>query len=316
MTEYPPTDAEPIVPELDEHAAAEAALARLEDRSGAFTSYAIARDFLELSEIFAGSFERVKDEDWNRRTDRRADGWTMRQALAHTTAAAELFNQVILTGLEGRPVVIPGFVSRDQLKEINQAAIEARTEQSVPELITAFLAALHAAARIAAPLAADQLGRIVPVPFYGTAPTVAELFGCSLAHAGIIHGAQLAVARSRPIWIFFQPGMMRRQLTRLFHLLGLVYWPERGGDLHATIGVNVAGQGGGSWYVRVGPDGGQGKIGRARTTDVTFSFASADLLCRVLTYQTRPWRHLVLRRIRINGNLGLARRIPQLFAPT
>ncbi|MGQ9927887.1 MAG: saccharopine dehydrogenase NADP-binding domain-containing protein [Chloroflexaceae bacterium] len=305
----PAAEAEP-----DELAAAEEALARLEDRIGAFTAYTIASDFLELQEIYRGSFERIKDDDWNRRIERRAEPWTMRQALAHTLTMTETYNQIIRSGLEGRPTSIPGLASREDIPSFNAAAIAPSAERPIGELMSAFLEALGAAARMAAPLGAESLGKQVAAPFFSRVPTVAELFGCSLANAGIVRGAHLAVSRSRPVWIFFSPGMMRRQLTRFFHLLGLSYWPERGGDLYATIAINVKGQGGGSWHIRIGPEGGRGKIGRARTTDVTFTFAGADLLCRLLTGQTRPWRHMVMGRMQVSGNLGLARRVPGLFA--
>lgn len=305
-----------VAEESGDQAEAEAALARLEDRIGAFTSYTIAADFLELREIFAGTFERMKEEDWARRSERRAEGWTRRQALAHVDAIAQAYNQAITAAVEGRPIAIPGFGDRADLKAFNQAAIEARADVPVEDLVTSFLDALSDAARIAAPLSIENMIRPQSLPHFSSTPTVAELFGASLAHAGIIHGAQLVATRTRPIWIYFQPGMMRRQLTRLVHLLGLTYWPERGGELHATIAVNVAGQGGGSWIIRVSPGGGQGKIGLARTNDVTFSFASADLFCRLITYQTSPWRSLLLRRLRVSGNLSLARRLPNLFTPT
>lgn len=300
----------------EEQAAAEAALARLEDRIGAFTSYTLAADFLELREIYAGTFERMKEEEWGRRTERRPEGWTRRQALAHVDAVAHTYNRAIEAGLEGRPVEVAGMAQRSDLKAANQAAIEARAELPVADLAASFLGALEGAARLAATLEADGMGRLVPVPFFGTTPTVAELFGCSLAHAGIIHGAQLALARSRPIWIYFQPGMMRRQITRFIHNFALAYWPERGGGLHATIGFNIAGQGGGSWFVRVGPGGGVGKIGLARTNDVTFTVAGSDLFCKLMTYQTSVWRPLALRQLRVSGNLRLARRLPELFRPT
>jgi len=314
LPEPTPSVAAPVEAEQDELAAAEEALARLEDRIGAFTAYTIASDFLELQEIYRGSFERVKDDDWNRRIERRAEPWTMREALAHTLTMTETYNQIIQSGLEGRPASIPGLARREDIPSFNEAALAANAERPIGELISAFLEALGAAARLCAPLGAESLGKQVAAPFFSRVPTVAELFGCSLANAGIVRGAHLAVSRSRPVWIFFSPGMMRRQLTRFFHLLGLSYWPERGGELYAIIAINVKGQGGGSWHVRIGPEGGRGKIGRARTTDVTFTFASADLLCRLLTGQTRPWRHMVMGRMQVSGNLGLARRVPGLFA--
>lgn len=312
-----PPDEPDEPPPSPEQAEAEAALARLEDRSGAFTPYTLAADFLELREILAGSLERVRPEGWSKRTtDRRPKGWTLRQTLAHLDAVAQLYNHVITTGLAGEPVAIPGFTRREDLKVVNEAAMAARAELPVAELSASLLAALDEAARLAGQLAPEQLGRLVPVPFFGATPTIAELFGASLSHAGIIHGAQIAISRARPVWIFYQPGMMRRQLTRLFHAFGLVYWPERGGNMHATFQFSAAGQGGGSWYVRANPRGGYGRIGIARTTDVSMRFASADLLCRVLTGGRVPMRQIIFQQLRVSGNLALARRLGTLFTPT
>lgn len=311
----PQPPAEP--PPTTEQLAAEQALSQLEDRSGAFTPYALAADFLELREILAGSFERVKPESWERRTtDRRPQGWTLRQTLAHLDAVAQLYNYVAAAGLAGEPVQIPNFARREDLRAVNDAAMEARAELPVAELCASLLSALDEGARVAGQLGPEQLGRQVAVPFFGATPTVAELLGASLCHAGIVHGAQIATSRSRPLWIFYQPGMMRRQLTRFFHVFGLAYWPERGGSLYATVQFSAAGQGGGSWYVRATPQGGYGRIGIARTIDLSMRFASADLLCRVLTGAGLPWRQIVLQQLRLAGNLALARRLPSLFTPT
>ncbi|MFV9507508.1 MAG: DinB family protein [Oscillochloridaceae bacterium umkhey_bin13] len=309
-----PTEAEQAAAEA-EQAAAEA-LARLEDRIGAYTSYTLAGDFLELREIFDGTLERISEADWDRRTDRRTQGWTRRETLAHVEAVTEAFYQAALAGSEGRTISFPDFTARTDLPTINQAMIEARAELPVDELRANLLERFTQTARLAAGLTAEQMGRVVTVPFYGSPPTVAELIGASLAHAGIIHGAQLALNRSRPIWIYFHPSMMRRQITRLVHMLGLSYWPERGGELHATLAIHIEGQGGGSWIVRVSPEGGMGKIGLARTNDVSYTFASADLFCRLMTYQTKPWRHLLTRKLRVAGQLGLAGRVPRYFSPT
>lgn len=314
VPELPTTPGEPQ-PTAEERAAEEA-LARLEDRSGAFVSYTIAADFLELRELFAGSFERMRDEDWLRRSDRRPGGWTLRQALAHVDAVAEVYNSAIGAGLAGRPVRVPGLERRGDLKVVNRDAMAARAELPVAELSASFLGHLEEAARLAAPLQEAQLGRQVAVPFFGTQPTIAELFGSSLAHAGIVHGAQLALSRARPVWIYYQPGMMRRQLTRFFHMFGLAYWPERGGGLHATLGFHAEGPGGGSWTVRAHPTGGRGKIGIPRTADVSFYFASTELMCDVFTFQTQALRQLMARRLRIKGSLRLASRITSLFTAT
>ncbi|NTW01733.1 MAG: SCP2 sterol-binding domain-containing protein, partial [Oscillochloris sp.] len=86
--------------------------------------------------------------------------------------------------------------------------------------------------------------------------------------------------------------------------------------LHAALAFHIEGQGGGSWFIRVDPAGGKGQIGTVRTADVSLRFVSADLLCRVVTFQANILRIMITRRLRVRGNLRLAMRIPHLFSPT
>ncbi|NNJ08939.1 hypothetical protein EKD04_001205 [Chloroflexales bacterium ZM16-3] len=289
----------------------------IDDRIGAFAAYTLAADLLDLREIYAGYLRRIPEDAWSRRTERRPSGWTLLETLAHLGAAAEIFNISVEQSLAGKPISIPGIARRTELPAANRAAINERLPLGPAALTAALLESLIHAARIASGLSPEQLAIQVETPYYGGHPTIAELFGASLTHAGMIHGAQVAVgARAQTIWSFYSPSVMRRQITRAFHTMGLAYWPERGGSLHAALAFNVEGQGGGSWHIRVDPSGGEGRIGTVRTADVTLSFASADLLCQVVTLQAKLVRSVLTRRLRIRGNLRLAARIPHLFTPT
>ncbi|NJN16306.1 MAG: DinB family protein [Oscillochloris sp.] len=289
----------------------------LEDRIGAFSPSILATDALELREILQGFFERIKPDAWLRRTERRPGGWTLHETVAHIEAVTGGYLYAVEAGLAGRSPEIPGLSQRRDLANWNRAQIAARAEQEPQALCAAILEQLSLLARIAGSLTPDPLTRSVPTPMYGGDATIGELLGGALTHIGIVHGAQLAQgARSQPIWIWYRAGMMRRQLTRFFHLMGLAYWPERGGSLHATIAFSASGSGGGSWYVRVAPSGGYGRIGRVRTADLTLEFASVDLLCRAITLHVRPLRYLLLRQIKLRGNLRLATRFGRYFIPT
>ncbi len=289
----------------------------LDDRIGAFDPYTLAADLLALREIYAGYIERIPQEAWGRRTERRSSGWTLLETMAHLDAVATVFNTSVEQALAGEPISVPGIQKRSDLPAANRASIDERVPLGHAALTNSLLAALTRAAKVASGLSVEQLAMQVTTPYYGGRPTIAELLGASLTHTGIIHGAQVAVGgRRQAIWSFYNPGMMRRQLTRAFHTIGLAYWPERGGDLHAVLAFNVEGQGGGSWVIRVDPSGGEGRIGTVRTADVRLNFASADLLCRVVTLRANVVQSVVLRRLRIRGNLRLAARIPHLFNPT
>jgi len=289
----------------------------LDDRIGAFTPYTLAADLLTLREIYAGYLQRITNDAWTRRTERRPVGWTLLEVLAHLGAMSHGFNASVEQAVANQPISIPGITARSDMRAANRAAIDERLHLGPPALGESLLDSLSVAARLASGLSPEQLATLVDHPYYGTPPTIAELLGTSLIHAGMIHGAQVAVgARGQPIWNFYDPGMMRRQITRAFHTIGLAYWPERGGNLHATLAFNIGGQGGGSWYIRFGPEGSKGAIGTVRTADVTLTFAKADVLCRVLTLQNSIWPYVLMRKLQIKGSLRLASRISRFFIPT
>ncbi len=290
----------------------------MEDRTGAFEPYTLAADLLELREIYAGFFERVAEDDWARPTERRPEAWTLHQTVAHLAATAIGLNQAITATLEGMPGPFAGRdLQRSELKAFNQEALDAIVEHTDAELVEMLLGALSEAARIAARTEEPVLSQPIAMPFYHSNPTIAQTLAVQLVHAGIVHGAQVAVGpRAQPIWTYYRPGFMRRQLTRLLLNMALTYWPERAGDLHATISFTVNGKGGGSWYLSVAPELARAYMGKADKPTVALTFASAELFCKVITYRTRIVRNLMLRRIRVNGDLGLAQRFTGYFTPT
>ncbi len=288
-----------------------------DDRIGAFSSYTLAADLLKLHEIFVGYVERIPNDAWIRRTERRPSGWTLLETLAHLDAIATIFNLSIEQVLANQPIQIAGFTTRHDLRALNRRAIDERMTLGYSALSESFLDSLRHTARLTSAMSHTQLSTTIEHPYFSSRPTMAELIGTSLVHAGMVHAAQLAVgARMQPIWNLYDPGMMRRQLTRAFHMVGLAYWPERGGNLHATLVFQIDGQGGGRWFVRIDPSGGEGRLGRVRTADVTLTFASADLLCRVVTMQTEVWPLFLIRKLHVRGNLILAARMSRLFILT
>jgi hypothetical protein len=290
----------------------------MDDRSGAFEPYTLAADLLEVREIYAGHFERFTADDWARPTERRPEAWTLHETVAHLAAVAIGLNQAIDATLEGTPGPLTGRnLQRSDLKTFNREALDALAPQTSADLVALLLDAMSAAARTAARLEASTLATPVEMPFYHTNPTIAQMLGIQLVHPGLVHGAQVAVGqRAQPIWNFYRPGLMRRQLTRFFMNMALVYWPERAGDLHATISFTVNGKGGGSWYISVAPELARAYMGKAEKSTVALTFASAELFCKALTYRTSLWRNVLLRRIRVSGDLGLARSFPRYFLPT
>jgi hypothetical protein len=119
------------------------------------------------------------------------------------------------------------------------------------------------------------------------------------------------------LWTDYSPDLMRRQLTRFFcGLLSPCYWPERGGDLRATINWWVPGAGGGRWHVLINPQGGDAGEGWAKAETVTIWARNANALCRLFTLQVSPLRAALTGTMLAWGNVPLAFRLLRLFRPT
>ncbi|MGH2768258.1 MAG: hypothetical protein ACRDIF_04795, partial [Actinomycetota bacterium] len=166
-------------------------------------------------------------------------------------------------------------------------------------------------------LTSEQLAMSLVIPAYNRPLTVAELVGAQLAHAGIVHAAQLTNgAGARPLWTSYEPEPMRRQITRAFNLISHAYLPERGGDLYASVNFTVSGKGGGRWYLTLAPDGGASGEGRVRRPPLTIWVRSPHALCSILTSQISVGRAVATGKAMAWGDLRLAFRLPHLFLGT
>jgi Mycothiol maleylpyruvate isomerase N-terminal domain len=287
------------------------------DHRGAFAPYTLATDLVRLRQLYADFFSRLTTADWQRRTERRKHGWTLREVVAHLDAIAQAYQHVIAAALTTQPIRLPGLTRRTDLRAWNRREIDSRMQLPIDTVCSSLLATLHEAARCAASLTPAELSARIVTPIYHGAMTVAELFGGQLAHAGLVHAAQVANgARVAPLWIHYTPGLMQRQITRFIHIMGYAYWPERGGALQTAINFVVAGPGGGRWHVALAPDGGRGGEGIAERATLALWFRTADIACRAFTFQLDPLGALLGRHVRVRGDLRLGLQFPRLFMPT
>ena len=283
----------------------------------AFEPEILAADFTQVRRVLADFVAARSPEDWGRKTERRAKGWTLHQTLAHLVATAEAMHEAMEAAINGRPVSIPGITRRTELASYNTCEILAREGLPPQALADALYAIFDRCAGRCASLTGHKLTLAFPVPFYNRPLTVAEALGWQLMHPGIVHAAQLANgAGVEPLWIHYAPELMRRQITRFFNTMSRSYWPERGGDLRASINFVVSGPGGGRWQLTVDPEGGSMSEGAAPRPALTVWTRSANSLCRLMMLQVSIIGAMVRGEMLAWGNLGLGFRIPHLFVPT
>ncbi len=286
-------------------------------RPDPFAPATLAADLLELRAVYAGFLTGLRPGDWTRRTGPRAKDWTVRETLAHLDASLCTYRSGVAAALAGRPAEVQGASRREDLSRWNRAEIDARAGLSPEELGARLLGGMAELARAAGVMSAEESQRTAALPFFNAPMRACDMVGSQLTHTGIIHAAQLARGSgAAPLWRALRPATLQRMLAHFFRVSGYVYWPERGGNLRATIAFVVDGPQGGAWRVTIGPAGGVAQAGPAQRADLTFWLRSPDSACRIFTFDLDLPRALLGRHLRLSGDLSLAARFPMLFTPT
>jgi hypothetical protein len=280
-----------------------------------FDPQGLATDLLEVKRIFAAFFAARSPADWQRQTEPNGHGWTLRETVAHLEALGQAYQQAVEASLVSQPWHLPGVGQRTDFTAWNQRQLAMRAERPIGEICDAFLNGLQQAAACVTGLPPAALHEKIAFPFYQRPITIGELFGAQAAHPGLVHAAQVVHGQGvPPLWSQSAPEMMQRQITRTFHLMSLTYWPERGGNLRAALAVRAAGQGGGSWYVTMSPDGSDVGEGRLNKATLRMWFRNPDALCRAFTLQVSPLRTLLTAQAFAWGDWRLGLRLTGLFS--
>ncbi len=254
-------------------------------------------------------------QDHARRGERKE--WTFNQILAHVTAAAEIYQQALEATLTGAPFVYSGMQKRADLAALNDHEIAERQHLASQTLTQHLLKAFEHTTQLTHTLTPDLLARQANVYIFNRPITVAELLDAQLVHPGILHAAQLTNAVGmKPLWVHYPSEFMHRQITRFFQVMALVYWPERGGDLQASINFIIAGPGGGRWSVTIQPSGSYCSEQNAHRTALTIWVRDTHALCQFVTNQESVLSALCKGKLLIWGDVRLGLKLSWFFSPT
>jgi len=282
------------------------------------TKREIMADLQILEGMLLSFLQRIEPAAWQRRMRPHQAEWTLHETVAHLVAAAEFYISALRHTLRHEILVAPTFQQRQNLPAYNQQEIMLRQHLQPSQLITALQEALSQTHELAKQLTPEQISWPVQIPVFNRLPTILEVLETQITHPGLVHAAQIASpACMNPLWQEFEVDFMHRMLTRFFHLMALIYWPERGGRVDTTLQFVVDGAAGGEWYVSISPAGcqsGEGRVSDLRMT--TIRAVNVDALCQIITRKMSIGQALLRKKIDVRGNLFLAGRLLFLFSPT
>jgi hypothetical protein len=281
----------------------------------------IIKDCEEMLHILAEFCDAVltsKIADEQQASVRRKESkeWTFHQTLAHVTAAAEFYQQALEITLSGT-TFSPQMQKRTDLPAINDHEIAARQHLTRHALTQDLLRAFKQTAQRVQTLTPEALTQQVNVPLFNRPLTIAEILDMQLVHPGVLHAAQLTNGVGmKPLWVHCTSELMHHQITRLFQTMALVYWPERGGDLQASINFIIGGQGGGRWSLTIQPSGGSYSEHTVRHAALTIWARNTHALCQFVTNQESALSALWKGKLLIWGDMRLGLKLSWLFSPT
>jgi hypothetical protein len=280
----------------------------------AFDLDMLTDDLQTVHTLFADLLPQLSAHDWQRHTEKNGGGWTLQETVAHLDAAATGYQVALEAALAGETADFHGATRREELPTWNAQQIAQRLAWPIPTLCASFLGMLQTAVATSQQIAPTDLQKTAATPFYNRPLILAELLGSQAAHPGLVHAAQVANgAKVPPLWQHYDAAMHQRQLTRMFHLMALSYWPQRGGNLRATLNFSVPRRA--SWHLCLSPEGCAVAEGKGKRPLLSLWFRSLDALCQSLTQQVNPIQATLRGHVLALGDLRLVFRLGNLFTP-
>ncbi|MBI1884804.1 MAG: SCP2 sterol-binding domain-containing protein [Chloroflexi bacterium] len=260
------------------------------------------------------AFSGISDKDWGKKSTK---VWTARDYLGHLTSSLEA-EGIPLTrqALAGESGHLDGFRGREAIDDYNDRILAAVRDLPAPDLLERFRRAHEEHLALLAGLTEADLGKPASNPGWDRAGTVRDLFFmCYLHLPGHYQDIRRAVKRL-PHWIDASaPDEVHFQMDRLFHFMPLIYWPDRGGDLHASYLFTLDGDGGGQWTLEIADGKTEARPGATESADLEMRMRPA-LWMDLSTHDVNPAWAVVSRKVHLIGNASLAMKLESLFRVT
>lgn len=289
-----------------------------EEKESSGGKESLQKYYAEAVQRCLDTFRQLGMEDWSSSVTQ--GGWTAKDYLGHLVTSQEREQNLVTSlNLAGKPVEIPGYTGRSAIDDFNERNVQETRPMPVQEIIQRFKAVFGEHLSMLGPLTDADLAKPVQHPGLSGTPTLSDLFTMGHAHLPLHYQdirRCIRKRRSLPHWAdLCSPEEMRDLLERVFALLPSMYWPERGGDLHATYLFTFPGDGGGQWTIEIAGPECTSRPGRPERRDIEIRVRPRDWL-DLQTKELGPVRALLTRRLRLRGKptkLGLVGRFEKLF---
>lgn len=263
-------------------------------------------------------FGQLREQDWA--ASRRGAQWTAKDYLAHLVASQEHeANPITEQALAGGKPTVEDFRGPQEIDAYNARIIETVRHLSPAELLERMRTAFGTHLCLLEGASDEDLARPFEHPGWYRPGTVAHVFYTGYLHIPLHYQdirSSIRARRQLPHWMETSTDEeVHDILARTFDYMPLMYSPERGGDLKATILFSMTGPGGGNWTIDIA--GGECRCleGRPERASMELSTGPADWV-DLMTKDLNPVWGFLSRRIRIKGNFLLALKMDRLFQVT
>ena len=283
--------------------------------STTFEPLTLADDLLTVQHLYADLFATVDTSRWDWPAERGREEWTLHETIAHLCALNGAGLDGVMDTLRGELYTFRGLENRYRFNAYNRQGIEEHLGLSPDALCAEFIRIHDEASAIARTLLPGQAELTLPTPIYNRPIQIVEALSIMVMHAGLIHTAQVAEpAGLSPLWLHLSPEFRHRMIERVMRAFSLLYRPDIGGSLRATLVFRVDGPGGGAWHVDLTPEGVSSGDGGAAFPSLILRFHTTDDFCRMLTGRMNLPLALLAGKLKLRGDLRLFPRMSRLFS--
>jgi len=275
----------------------------------------LADDLGEVRGIYAEFFAKLGGVDWNKPVKGSSKEWNLHEIIAHSVALNGAGLESIKHTLRGEPYIFVGLDDRYKFNAYKRQGIDDHLDIPRQELCADLLDILDDAARIACNLQPGQGELTAQLPIYNRPVSIVEVLNNIVFHVGLVHTAQLAEPVGLPpLWMQHSPEFRHRVIGRTMLPFSILYRPDIGGSLRATLVFRIGGPDGGEWYVNVSPDSPTWGEGVVQHPTLVIQMRETSVFCRMLTGRMKLPLALIRGDMKLRGNLRLFLRMDTLFS--